>query len=63
MACAVEIAGVALGDEGQREGVVEDAGLLHELVSGSADGDAQGGSAGLAVFHVSMLALRAAAAA
>jgi hypothetical protein len=26
-------------------------GLLHELVGGTADGDAEGGSAGLAVFH------------
>jgi len=51
MAGALEIACVAFGDEGKRDGVVEDAGLLHELVSGTADGDAEGGSAGLAVFH------------
>ena len=51
VAGAVEVAGVALGDEGQRDGIVEDSGLLHELMSGTADGDAQGGAAGLAVFH------------
>jgi hypothetical protein len=51
VAGALEIAGVAVGDEGQRDGVVEDAGLFHELVRGTANGDAEGGSAGLAVFH------------
>ena len=51
MAGTVEVAGVALGNEGQRDRVVEDAGLLHELVRGTADGDAESGAAGLAVFH------------
>ena len=51
VAGSLEIAGVAGVDERQRDGVVEDAGLLHELVSCTADGDAQCGSAGLAVFH------------
>jgi hypothetical protein len=60
MAGALEIACVAFGDEGKRDGVVEDAGLLHELVSGTADGDAEGGSAGLAVFHESNLEHRVA---
>ena len=55
VAGAVEIASVAVGDEGQRDGVVEDAGLFHELVRGSANGDSEGGSAGLAVFHNLML--------
>lgn len=52
VAGALEIPGIALGDKGQRDGVVQDARLLHELVSGTSDGDAQGGSAGLAVFHI-----------
>jgi hypothetical protein len=53
VAGSLEITGVAVGDEGQRDGIVEDAGLLHELVSGTADGDAESGSAGLAGFHIS----------
>ena len=55
VAGALEIAGVAFGDEWQCDGVVENAWALHQLVCGTADGDAQGGSAGLAVFHESNL--------
>ena len=55
VAGALDIADVAAADEGQRDGVVEDAGLFHELVRGSANGDSEGGSAGLAVFHNLML--------
>jgi hypothetical protein len=51
VAGALDIADVAAADEGQRDGVVEDAGILHELMGGSANGDAEGGAAGLAVFH------------
>lgn len=55
MAGAIEIARVPLGDKRQRDGIVENAGLLHQLVRGAADGDAQSGAARLAVLHKLMV--------
>ena len=48
---AFEIALIAGADEADGDGIVEDGRMVHELVRGAADGDAECGAAGFAVLH------------